>query len=386
MTDIRVTKVFAWNYEAKSRFVINQGGSRSGKTYAILQVLCFLAMERKGITITVTAETLPALKKGALRDFGKIIMHQPFLGWVESEYKGVPHTFTFTNGSMIEFVAFPTEDAATHGSRDYLFMNEANHISFEIAKQLMMRTGGQVFIDFNPTADFWAHEKYMANPKAKWIFTTYRDNAFAPAAMVEEIEAMKTDSPEHYRVYGLGKRGNLSGQIFPNVTYVESFPEYASNVTYGMDIGFSNSYTALVKIGQADGFIYGQELIYERGLLEPDIIERMDALNISKSARILVDNAAPMVIEYLCRYGDYNAIPCAKKDVKSELAAMKRHKWRITNDSVSWKKEFKNYIYKKNPSGGLLNEPVKLWDDLQDASRYAFLDIFEGTDGLFFFQ
>lgn len=385
MTDIRVTKVFAWNYEAKSRFVINQGGTNSGKTYAILQRLCFIAKEKPGAIITVTAETLPALRKGAIRDFKRIILSQPFLSWVESENKST-NTYTFTNGSIIEFVAFPNEEAAAHGKRDYLFLNEANHIGFDIARQLMMRTTGQIFIDFNPTSDFWAHERYMADPNATWIFSTYRDNAFVAPEVVAEIERLKVESPEHYKVYGLGKRGSLSGQIFPNVSWVQEFPSYCSNVTYFLDPGFTNSPTACGKIGQADGFIYGQELFYERGLLEPDIMARLEENGVPKSARLIVDNAAPMIIEYLIRYGDYNAIACAKKNVESELLAMKRYGWRITEDSTSWKKEAKNYIWKKGPNGEMLNVPVKKFDHLWDGSRYAFLDIFEGTDGLYFFQ
>jgi phage terminase large subunit len=203
--------------------------------------------------------------------------------------------------------------------------------------------------------------------------------------MVQEILAYKIDSPEHWKVYGLGKRGSLSGQIFPNVTYVDEFPLYCSDVTYGMDIGFTNSPTTLVKIGQADGFIYGQELLHERGLLDPDIVDRLNELKIPHGARLLVDSAAPMVIEYLQRYGDFNAIACAKKDVKNELQAMKRFKWRLTNDSTNWKKEARNYVYKRDKSGGLLNEPTKAYDHLFDAARYAFLDIYGGNDGNFFF-
>ena len=383
--DLQVTPVFDWNYNCRSRYVINQGGSRSSKTYSILQVLCFRAMERPGTVITVTAETLPTLRKGAIRDFNKIIEQQPFKSWVEGVNKST-NTYLLSNSSIIEFAAFPDADAATHGGRDYVFVNEANHINFDIVKQLMMRTSKQVFIDFNPTNDFWAHEKYLAEPSAQWFFSTYRDNPFAPEEMVKEIEAYKTDSPEHYKVYGLGKRGSLSGQVFGNIQWVNEFPAYATERRYGMDFGFTNSYTAICEIALANGRIYGRELMYKRGLTEPEILREMHALNIARDIRIVADSANPMLIAYLSSrhnidgvmMGWYSVVPCKKKNVREEVEAMKRYQWNITDESVNWKKEAKNYIYRKDRDGGLDNEPVKQFDHLWDAARYAFLDLVGG--------
>ena len=375
---LEVTPVFHWNYEAaqdaRFRYIINQGGSSSSKTYSTLQVLCFVAMRRPGTVITVTAETLPALRKGAIRDFDRIILGQPFRGWLEKHNKS-SHTYGFTNGSVIEFVAFPTEDAATHGKRDFLFINEANHVPYGIAKQLMMRTGGQVFIDFNPTSDFWAHEHYLADPSACWLYSTYRNNPFAARAMVAEIEAYRNTSPEHYKVYGLGRRGALAGQVFPGVQWVPEFPNWIADYVYCMDFGFSNSYTTLAKLAYADGKMWGQELMYERGLLEPEIISIMDGLRVEHSVPVIYDSAAPMAGEYLRRHGDFNMMPCKKRDVRQEVTAMKRYPWNITDDSVNWKKEARNYIYRKTKDGGLDETPIKDFDHLWDAARYGFLHI-----------
>jgi len=386
--DVKVTPVFYWNYGCRARYVINQGGSRSSKTFSILQVLCFRAMEVPGTVITVTAETLPTLRKGSIRDFEEIIKHQPFASWVVGVNRST-NTYRFENGSILEFAAFPDSKAATHGSRDYVFFNEANHIGFDTAKQLMMRTRKQVYIDFNPTSDFWAHEKYLADKTAQWFFSTYRNNPFAPPEMVAEIERYKTESPEHYKVFGLGKRGALTGQVFGNVNWVPSLPQYLQDVRYGMDFGFANSFTTICKIGLSDGKVWGQELMYKHGLIEPQIVQYMDGLGIDKTVPILADSANPMLISYLCQMhmiegkymGGYNVQPCVKKDVKSEIFAMKRYTWNITDDSTNWKKEAKNYIYRRDKDGSLDNTPVKAYDHLWDGARYAFLSMV-GDEGL----
>jgi phage terminase large subunit len=383
--DLQVPDVFGWNYYAQSRYVINQGGTYSGKTYSILQVICFKAMERPGTVITVTAETLPALRTGAIRQFAQIAEYQPFKSWIEGVNKST-NTYLFTNGSTVEFKAFASEKAAHHGKRDYLFLNEANNIPYDIARQLIMRTTRQVFIDFNPTSDFWAHDHYLADDSAGWIYSTYRDNPFVPAEIVSEIESLKDTSPEHYKVYGLGKRGSLSGQVFGNIQWVNEFPQYATERRYGMDFGFTNSYTAICEIALADGRIYGRELMYTRGLTEPEVLQKMQELNLARNIRIVADSANPMLIAYLKQLhningvmmGGYPVVPCKKKNVREEVEAMKRYQWNITDESVNWKKEAKNYIYRKDRDGGLDNEPVKQFDHLWDAARYAFLDLVGG--------
>ena len=373
-----MTHVFDWNARSTKRFTINQGGSSSGKTFGILQVLLLLARERPEQTITVTAESLPALRVGAIRDFEKIISRPPFNFYIARSNKS-SNTYKLHNGSIIEFKSFKDEEAAKHGKRDVLFINEASSVLFDVAKNLMLRSK-RVFIDFNPNADFWVHDQYMTHPNAQWIFSTYRDNAFADADIIADIESLRDTDPELYKVYGLGKRGALKGQVFSNVIYVPELPSYLSDVVYCMDIGFTNSFTTLLKIGQADGKMWGKELIYEKGLIETDIVARLNELNIPKSAPLIVDSAAAMTIEFLRREGDFNAIACKKKDVVGEVAAMKRFVWCITDDSVNWKKEVKNYLYSKGTDGKPSNRPNKAFDHAWDAARYGFLYIQNPND------
>lgn len=374
-TQVQVTPVFDWNMSSRKRFTINQGGSSSGKTYAILQALVMLAREiperAENKIITVTGESLPSLKVGALRDFETIISKRPFRDYIYKANRGSPITFKLWNGAIIEFKTFRDVEAAKHGKRRILFINEANNIPYTIAKQLILRSS-RVFIDFNPSADFWAHEHYLAHPDALWLYSTYRDNPFADADMVADIEGLREVDPELYKVYGLGRRGNLVGQVFPNIIWAPGLPEYMSNTTYFLDPGFTNSFTACGLIGRADRRIWGHELFYEKGLTDPQILERIKEVGIPKSADLIVDSADQKLIAFL-QQSDYNAIACKKRNVEEEVQMMKRFQWSITDGSRNWKKEAKNYRFKQNSDGTFTNKPIDAFNHLWDGARYALL-------------
>lgn len=359
-----VTQVFDWNMKSTKRYTINPGGTSSSKTVSILQVLIMLAREfkpgAKNNVITVTAESLPALKAGAIRDFEEIIAKAPFSGYIK-RYTVSPHKAILHNGAVIEFRAFKDVKTAHHGKRRILFINEANNMNYAVCRQLMMRSR-RIFMDFNPTSEFWAHQKFQGHPEAQWIYSTYKHNAFTPKETIAEILALKTESPELYRVYGLGRKGNFRGQIFNNIQWIDDLPIHLKDRRYGMDLGFTNSYTALIEMGMSDGFICAKEHLYERHLTTPDIITRMDEMRISKSIPLVIDNANPATIEEIRRKG-YNAIGCAKKDVSKEVQQMLGYKWKITADSISWKKEAQKYMYQVDKATGeFLNVPIKMYD------------------------
>ena len=214
---LQCTPIFNWNYSADNRFVINQGGTWSSKTYSILQALLLKLINGPGNEVcTVTADTFPALRLGAIRDFDSILA----ASGLASIIKAANFRYTFFNGSIIEFRAFTSDYDARNGKRQYLFINEANNVEHEIARQLIMRTSKQVYIDFNPSAEFWAHQNYSADERAIWFYSTYRENPFCPREIIDEIESYKHSAPELYRVFGLGKRGNFTGQVFGNVNWI----------------------------------------------------------------------------------------------------------------------------------------------------------------------
>lgn len=378
---MKATPVFEWNYKADSRIVVNQGGTWSSKTFSVLQALLLKLIQGPGGEVcTITAETLPSLRMGAIRDFNAIL-DQNSMRWVLSNTNRSENKYVLLNGSVLEFRAYPDALSAEHGKRDYLFINEANHVQYEIAQKLIMKTRRQVYIDFNPTAMFWAHETYQGDSDAVWFYSTYRQNPFCDPSVIAEIEGLKERSPELYKVYGLGRRGSLQGQIFGSVNWVASFPDVLNNRTYGLDVGFTNSVTALCELGMAGGKIYGRELIYERGLRDSQIAERCRDLGISSSVPLVVDSANQATIAELQESG-FNAMSCKKRDVAREIQWMLEYSWNVTNESSNWKKEAVSYLYDKDKrSGQFLNKPANAgWDHMWDAARYAFLEMVGGED------
>ena len=370
-TDFSTTDVFKWNVNIKDRYVVNQGGTSSGKTYAILQVLLFKAAQNQNSVITIVGQDFPNLRKGALRDFDNIVQQYPFSTWIGKPNKSTM-VYPLFNGSVIEFATYGDEQDAKSGKRDYLFINEADGVSYPIFRQLAMRTGKQIFIDFNPSREFWAHTYLKGKKDCVFIYSTWRDNQYCPIEIVRDIEALKETSPELYKVYSLGRAGNLTGQVFPDVNIVPEFPKEAKNITYGLDFGYSNSRTALSKVGEFNGELYLQELIYERGLFNKDIAGKLKGLGLNHYSTIIADSAEPKTIAELNTLG-FNVKGTTKgPDVKrAGIWKIKQFKINLTSDSINARKEKKNYIWKVNKDGEPLNEPIKAFDDFWDATRYA---------------
>jgi phage terminase large subunit len=371
---IVTSPVFYWNYQSDKRITINQGGTSSGKTYAILQVLAIKAIRENKSLTTVTASSFPTLRKGALRDFIEIAQHEAIKPFIVNHDKS-SNTFKFFGGAEIEFAIFPTAQDAKNGKRERLFINEADGIGYAVAQNLILRTSGQIFIDFNPTSFFWCHEKYKGRDDCKWIYSTYRDNPFVSDWVIEEIESLKIDDPELYKVYGLGKFGKMVGMVYPNVNWIDDLPPIYDARVFCMDIGFSQSFTTLIDLRLYKDQLYGREMLYERGLNDKQIAETLVDLNIPRHERLIIDSANKMLIDYLVEEYGFNAISCAKRNVISEINSAKRFKINITDDSENWKKEQRNYLYQKDSDNNILNTPIKNYDHLWDAFRYGFLDL-----------
>ncbi len=373
---IKSTPVFEWNYNCPKRFVINQGGTWSSKTYSIEQALLLKLISGPGKEVcTITAESFPTLRLGSIRDFENILgQNEGLRAYIRGIDKST-NTYTLINGSIVEFRAFQSLDNAKHGKRDYLFINEANNVPRDIVQQLIMRTRKQVYIDFNPSAEFWAHQDYGADQRAQWFFSTYRNNPFCDQSIIDEIESYKETAPELYKVFGLGRRGNFSGQVFTRINWTADELMPPNTDIYGLDVGFSNSYTALCSLTKHGRKIYGKELLYARGLTDNDIVSELKNLNVSRSKPIVVDNANQATIAEINRAG-FTAIPCKKKDVAREVQQMLTFEWNISDSSQNWKREARNYLYEKDrKSGDLLNTPVKAFDHLFDSARYAFIEL-----------
>lgn len=372
------TKVFRSTTLAltdKIPYLIQQGGTSSGKTFNILLALFeYCLMNDQALIVSIVAETFPVLKKGAIRDFDTILAMVNYDGGKnKSEY-------TYKIGkSTFEFFAVDNAGKAKSGKRDILFINECNHVDYEIVYQLALRTRQTVIYDYNPSAEFWLHTEFLPKKQpGEYLFkvTTYKDNPALEEKIVRDIEALP---PDLYRIYGEGKLGQISGLIFDNFDIVDQWPDNAKNTTYGLDFGFSRDPTAMVKVALFDNCIYVQELIYETGLTTDDIDNIMTELGVSKSVTIHADSSEPRLIHELYNKGWYiKGVTKGADSVRAGINKLKRFKICITRDSTNLIKEFRNYKWKEK-DGKSIGVPIDMWNHGVDALRYATIDLKAGA-------
>ena len=261
--NIKTSPVFAWNYKDKARIKVNQGGTSSGKTYGILQVIFFRLIEKKRIA-TVVGQDIPNLKKGALRDFRERVL--PNNEWMQQyilSYHKTDRIFTFKNGSQLEFSSFADEQDAKSGKRNIAFFNEANGINYKVYKQVAMRTSEEIFIDYNPTAPFWAHERLIPDPSVSTFYSNFTHNPYLDPNIADEIWNLQHEDLEAWKVYGLGKTGDIAELVHEDVTIVSEMPTYLKRRAYGLDFGYRAHPTALIECGLAnERDIYFDEKFY----------------------------------------------------------------------------------------------------------------------------
>lgn len=372
VTDTRVTTRTITALRKGIKFIVHQGGTSSGKTFGtIYSILAYLLYDRKDdvLLCSIVAEDMPQLKRGAIRDF-KAILSETGL-WSEMSYNKSDNFATLPNGSVIEFLAVDTEDKAKAGKRDLLFVNEANNLKYQIFWQLKIRTRESVIIDYNPSGEFWLHDKELPELKKEdYLFTrtTYRDN---PSLSKEQVKSIESISDDYLaKVYKEGKTGQLKGLIFPNVVFIDEFPSDCKKVAYGCDFGFTNDPTTLVKGGVKGDDLYLEGLCYETGLTNPDIAKKLAGLGITKNDEIFADSSEPKSIKEIKDLG-FNIKPALKgpDSVLFGIQLLKRYKIHIVKNDVDFRKEAKNYKWKEK-DGESLNVPVDKFNHYWDAARY----------------
>lgn len=362
-------------YRAGRTLIANVGGTRSGKTYSIMEVLLLIALTAKK-DIDIVSESLPHLKKGALKDLHDIIGDFGLVAGFHYDENKTDRVFTFARtGSVMRF--FSAEDwGKVKGSRrDILFVNEANRIPFETFRQLSVRTAEVRFIDWNPDSEFWFEEKGLdRDPATKVIRTTYKDNPFLGAVQIAEIERNRGDE-NWWRVYGLGLTGSHEGVIYKRLEAVDALPADRRGMThaYGLDFGYTNDPTALVEVlvDERSQRIYADEMIYEAGLLNRDIARRASALNVGRATEIFADSAEPKSIDELRRVYGFNVKPSYKHDLLSQIQFVQGFTLCVTRRSLNLIREARNYKWKTDRDGAAVNEPVDVWNHALDALRYA---------------
>lgn len=351
-----------------------QGGTSSGKTFAILPILIDIAAKTPNIDISVVAESIPHLKRGCIKDFKKIM--QDTGRWFENRFNGTDFKYNFANGSQIEFFSADADAKLRGARRDYLYINECNNISFNAYNELAMRTKQGVFLDWNPTNEFWFHTDLQQDENVDFIITTYLDNEACPQSAIDFILNAKKKAETSpywlnwYKVYGLGEIGSLQGTIF-EFTQIDKVPQDAELIAYGLDWGYTADPTALCGVYKYNNELIFDELIYETKLTNSLIIERMNSLGIRKDKFIIADSAEPKSITDI-RNGGYPNIIAAKKgadSVRNGIAILHEFKLNITANSTNLIKEFRNYRWSDTP-----NIPIDAFNHAIDAIRYVALN------------
>lgn len=357
--------LFEVNYNCPKKVAVNQGGTSSGKTYTLLQVLFTIAVDDPGSVITIVGQDIPNLKKGAIRDAHHIVANSTQLQSYIKSYNKSDRIYEFKNGTIIEFTSYADEQDAKSGKRDYLFVNEANGIPYPIYWQLAIRTRKKIFIDYNPTAKFWVHEKLINHDDVQLFISDHRDNPFLSEELHTEIENIEDE--ELRKVYARGLTGRVQGLIYPHYQLCDNIPDFI-DTCYGLDFGYNHP-MALVEVGKFEKRLYWDEVIYQSQLTIGLLLDLMAELGVDKSKVMYCDHAAPDKIADLQKAG-YNAVN-ADKEVKNGLDYVRDHKLYLTKRSKGLHKEANQYKWKEDKQGNVLDEPVKFMDDGMDAGRYG---------------
>lgn len=389
-------KIYSVNMAGK-RYVIHQGGTGAGKTFSTLQYLLTYAGKYQGSVISVVSETMPHLKRGAMRDMRFIIENE---GW-DSVIRENKSSFYFKiDKSIIEF--FPADSAAKlrGARRDILFINECNNVSYEAFQQLDVRTRKRTILDFNPVRRFWVHDKLITSlQESDYVFlkSSYLDNPCLTAEEIANIERRRSNA-NWWKVYGEGEVGVAEGVIFSNWTIIprgpspfplqrgtENYPpsEEVSHrdggglpgtlIGYGIDFGFTHSPTAIVQVNEFEGELYVKELLYKTGI-HNDTLFAFAAKNLDLNAKAIADCNEPKTIWYLYNKG-WRGLKAAIKgpdSVEHGINLLLERKINVTADSLNLIKELREYMWDTNQDGNFIRRPVKEYDHAIDAMRYLY--------------
>lgn len=357
-------KIFA----LKKRIRAVAGGTWASKTVSILVWLIDYAQSTKNEDITVVAESVPHLDLGAIKDFKNIMIGNGY--WQDNAWNETQRLYTFPNKSTIKFVSFDKFGKAHGPRRDILFINEANNIPLNIADQLITRTRKIVWMDWNPSEEFWFYTEMLPNRKDEidFITLTYLDNE-----ALTDIERKEIESHQHnkqwWQVYGLGQLGEIITRIYTGWKIIDEIPHEARLERYGLDFGYTNDPTAIVAVYYFNGGWILDGVCYKKGMSNKEIA---DTLKTMKEKLIIADSAEPKSIDELRSFG-LNVMPAEKgKDsVNFGIQFVQDQPISVTSKSVMLIKEYRNYLWLEDKDGKILQEPQDFNNHYMDAIRYA---------------
>ena len=382
---MQVTRTIALDKLQKlnNRVKIIRGGTSAGKTICILLILIDYAIRNKGREISVVSESIPHLRRGAFKDF---------LGLLKglNRYKDVQLNkstlkYTFTNGSYIEFFSTDQPDKLRGARRTDLYINECNNVPFDAYQQLVVRTSGNIWLDYNPSSLFWVDKELIGKPETDFITLTYKDNESLPDNIVKEIEKARDKSKTStywknwWRVYGLGEIGNLEGACIPDWKEIDKIPNEARLLGHGMDFGYSVDPTTLISLYKWNEAYIFDEVLYKKGMLNSDISRFLDQRQITEN--ITADSAEPKSIAELQGYGHkITGVSKGRDSVVYGLNLINQNEIYVTSNSKNLKRELQGYVWATDKEGQQLQKPTGSHPDCIDAARYILMDTLENPN------
>lgn len=357
----------------KKRIKIIQGGTSASKTVSILLLIIDKAQTIPNLTISVVAESLPHLKKGAMKDFFSILKDHGY--YRENRHNKTDHVYTFLNGSYIEFFGLDDPDKARGPRRNILFINECNNVPYMVFDQMEVRTSDEIFLDYNPTREFWVNTEVIPHMDHDFLRLTYRDNEALDPSIKTSIESRKTKTA-WWRVFGEGEMGVNEGQIYTDWRSLDSIPPEAELVRRGLDFGYTNDPTTIIDVYKWNkAFILHQQL-YRTAISNKDIATFLLDLNEPRTV-IVADSAEPKSIDEIKRYG-LRVTPAAKgaDSVIFGIQIMQDQEIYYTSTSLDLIKEQRNHLWKLDKlTGKPTNVPEGIFNHCLDAARYAITDL-----------
>lgn len=354
--------------ESTARHQHHIGGSRSGKTYAILQWLIVQCLQQS-VMVNIVRSTMPSLRRSVIKDLRDILNG---LGLWEPERWGESNkTYTFSSGAVITFFSTDDEGKLRGIKADISWLEEASEIDADSAFQIGIRTTQKIIYSYNPTISpyHWLRQQY--GDKGVDVFrTTYKDNPFIGKEQIQAIEDLKEKNPKYWQIYGLGEFAGNERQIF-QFEIVNYIPDEADFVGYGMDWGYSRDETALVSIHKWGENIYLKELIYEKGLTTGDIISRLRRFAPNRE-EIWGDSSEPRLIDEIYRSG-FNIKPVKKgpDSINFGIQTMLNYHIKIEKYSQNLINEMYGYQWAIDKGGNVLDKPEGGLDHCIDAARYV---------------
>jgi phage terminase large subunit len=361
-----INKILSLN----GRIKIIQGGTSAGKTFGILPILIDKCTKEKGLEVSVVAETIPHLRRGALKDFLKIMRWTN--RYFDDRFNKTLLRYDFANGSSMEFFSADDASKLRGARRDILYINECNNVTFEAYNELSIRTKKEVYLDFNPANEFWVHKELKDEPDTDFIILTYKDNEALDESIVSQIEKNRDKAATSsywanwWRVYGLGQVGSLEGVVFNNWKEIDMIPGEAKLIGIGLDFGYTNDPTAAIEIYNYNGTRIINELVYRTGMVNSDIAKILPSGII-----IYADSSEPKSIEEIRRQGKtIKGVTKGADSINYGIDVMQRQDYLVTKQSTNLIKELRSYCWDVDKQGQRMRRPIDHYNHAIDALRY----------------